>query len=201
MRAESEVAERQQYLSFVLRGGDYAVPILKVKEILQFEGFTPVPGTPASVRGVLNLRGSVVPVVDLGLKFGLGETAPSRFTCVLVVETELERERTLMGVLADSVREVTELGVGDIEEPPPFGTGVTIDWLLGMGKLEKGFMLLLDIDRVLASDEEDLVAAVRAAREAATAPPEGDEPSTVGTDTAPEPPGQPSSADTKPPVA
>jgi purine-binding chemotaxis protein CheW len=147
------VSERRQYLSFVLAGGDYAVPILKLKEILQYAGLTPVPGAPRAVRGVLNLRGSVVPVVDLAIRFGVGETAPSRLTCVLVVETTMGGEHALLGVLADSVREVLELGDEDIEPPPPFGTRVRLDHLVGMGKVGEGFVLLLDIDRVLAADD------------------------------------------------
>lgn len=146
-------AERRQYLSFVLAGAAYAVPILKVKEIIQYAGLTPVPGAPRAVRGVLNLRGSVVPVVDLAVRFGVGETVPTRLTCVLVVETVLGGEPALLGVLADEVREVLELGEDDIEPPPPFGAAVRLDHLCGMGRVEDGFVLLLDIDRVLAADD------------------------------------------------
>lgn len=147
------VSERRQYLSFVLAGGDYALPILKLKEILQYAGLTPVPGAPRAVRGVLNLRGSVVPVVDLAIRFGVGETAATRLTCVLVVETMIGGEHALLGVLADSVREVLELGDDDVEPPPPFGTRVRLEHLVGMGKVGDGFVLLLDIDRVLAADD------------------------------------------------
>jgi purine-binding chemotaxis protein CheW len=159
MSSASEVAERQQYLAFTLAGGDYAVGILKVKEILQYEEITAVPSTPRSIRGVLNLRGSVVPVVDLVVKFGLPETPVTKRTCVLVVETALDGVATVMGVVADAVSEVIELGADDIEEPPAFGTRVKVDYLVGMGKVGKRFVLLLDIDRVLSADERDLAAA------------------------------------------
>lgn len=163
MRNDTDATDRQQYLSFVLRESDYAVPIVKVKEILQYEGVTAVPGTPPSIRGVLNLRGRVVPVIDLGRKFGLGETAATRWTCVLVVEADVGGVVTPTGILADSVREVLDLVPDDIEPPPAFGTGVTVSWLTGMGKLDRRFVLLLDIDRVLAADEHDLAVALQAA--------------------------------------
>jgi purine-binding chemotaxis protein CheW len=126
---------------------------------------------PPSVRGVINLRGSVVPVIDLALKFGLPETGVTKRTCVLIVEVELEGERTVMGVMADQVREVLELGPEEIEPPPPFGTRVRVEFLKGMGKVGKGFALLLDLDRVLSADERAFAAeAARAEPPAATAP-------------------------------
>src|SRR6266568_866406 len=158
-------AVRAQYLSFSLRGTDYAVGILKVKEILQYEQTTRVPSTPRSVRGVINLRGQVVPVVDLAAKFGLGETEPTPFTCILIVEAVLEGTSTVVGIMADSVQEVIELGGDDVEPPPAFGTHVKIDFLLGLGKLGKRFVLLLDVDRVISADEKEF------AREVASAEP------------------------------
>ncbi len=158
-------AVRAQYLSFSLRGTDYAVGILKVKEILQYEQTTRVPSTPRSVRGVINLRGQVVPVVDLAAKFGLGETEPTPLTCILIVEAVLEGTSTVVGIMADSVQEVIELGGDDVEPPPAFGTHVKIDFLLGMGKLGKRFVLLLDVDRVISADEKEF------AREVASAEP------------------------------
>ncbi len=99
-----ELEERRQYLAFTLAGSDYAVGILQVKEILQYESVTRVPSVPPSVRGVINLRGSVVPVIDLAVKFGLAATPVTNRTCVLIVEAALEGERAVMGVLADAVR-------------------------------------------------------------------------------------------------
>src|SRR5512133_3725430 len=162
--AQTETAERAQYLSFSLRGTEYAVRILKVKEILQWESTTRVPSTPRSVRGVINLRGQVVPVVDLAAKFGLGETEPSRLTCILIVEALLEGAPAVIGVMADSVQEVIELGQDDVEPTPAFGTQVKVDFLLGVGKIGKRFVLLIDLDRVISADEKEF------AREVAAAP-------------------------------
>jgi len=162
-----EQSQREQYLSFELAGAEYGVGILAVKEILQYETITPVPSVPRSVRGVINLRGSVVPVIDLALKLGLGETAITKRTCVLIVEAIFDGERSVMGVMADQVREVLELGAEDIEPTPAFGTRVRVEYLKGMGKVGDGFALLLDLDRVLSADERSLLAEV--AREAAPA--------------------------------
>lgn len=168
----SDESTRTQYLSFSLRGTEYAVGILKVKEILQHEQTTRVPSTPRSVRGVINLRGQVVPVVDLAAKFGLGETATTRLTCILIVEALVEGTPTVVGVLADSVQEVIELGNTDVEPTPAFGTQVKVDFLLGVGKLGKRFVLLLDLDRVISADEREFAREVAAAApEAAAAPP------------------------------
>jgi purine-binding chemotaxis protein CheW len=164
--ADTETKDRVQYLSFSLRGTEYAVGILKVKEILQWEATTRVPSTPRSVRGVINLRGQVVPVVDLAAKFGLGETEPSRLTCILIVEALLEGTPAVVGVMADSVQEVIELGADDVEPTPAFGTQVKVDFLLGVGKIGKRFVLLIDLDRVISADEKEF------AREVASAPAE-----------------------------
>ena len=152
----TEPADRRQYLSFALAGSDYAVGILQVKEILQFETVTRVPSVPHSIRGVINLRGSVVPVVDLAVKFGLRETPVTKRTCVLIVEATVGEEHTVMGILADAVSEVLELSTHDVEAAPSFGTRVKVDYLLGMGKVGKGFVLLLDLDKVLSADEREL---------------------------------------------
>jgi purine-binding chemotaxis protein CheW len=164
--AETEV-KAPQYLSFTIAETDYGLPILAVKEILQHEETTPVPGTPASIRGVINVRGQVVPVVDLSVKFGKPETVPTKRTCILVVETGAGAERLTLGVLADAVNEVLELPVAEIEPPPTFGTNVRLDFLTGMGKVGKSFVLLLDADRVLTASEADLAAQVAAAESAA----------------------------------
>jgi purine-binding chemotaxis protein CheW len=177
--AETETTNRTQYLSFSLRGTEYAVGILKVKEILQYEATTRVPSTPRSVRGVINLRGQVVPVVDLAAKFGLGETEPSRLTCILIVEALLDGAPAVVGVMSDSVQEVIELGPEDIEPTPAFGTQVKVDFLLGVGKIGKRFVLLLDLDRVISADEREF------AREAAAgAIAAADAPADAGADAA-----------------
>lgn len=147
-----------QFLSFSVAGSDYGLPILKVREILSFEGATPVPGTPPSIRGVVNVRGAVVPVVDLAVKFGRGPTDATKRTCVLVVESVAGGESLTVGLLAAAVNEVVELAAGDVEPPPAFGTGVRVDHLLGLGKTPAGFVLLLDLERVLSASEAELAA-------------------------------------------
>lgn len=161
--AANEDGARTQYLSFSLRDTEYAVGILNVKEILQYEQTTRVPSTPRSVRGVINLRGQVVPVVDLAAKFGLGETTPGRLTCILIVEARIDGTPAVVGVLADSVQEVIELGKDDVEPTPAFGTQVRVDFLLGVGKIGKRFVLLLDLDRVISADEGEFAREVAAA--------------------------------------
>ncbi len=142
-----------QYLTFFTAGEEYAVNIGKVKEIVKYEAVTTVPNTPAWIRGVTNLRGTVVPVVDLAVKFGLAGSGISKFSCIIITEVLFQGEKLTMGVLADSVSQVIELSDGDIEETPPFGTRVKIEYLLGMGPLGKKFCLILDIDKVLSADE------------------------------------------------
>jgi len=142
-----------QYLTFFTAGEEYAVNIGKVKEIVKFEAVTTVPNTPTWIRGVTNLRGTVVPVVDLAVKFGLAGSGISKFSCIIITEVLFQGEKLTMGVLADSVSQVIELSDGDIEEAPPFGTRVKIEYLLGMGPLGKKFCLILDIDKVLSADE------------------------------------------------
>jgi purine-binding chemotaxis protein CheW len=151
-----EATERRQYLSFSLAGSDYAVSILQVKEILQYETVTHVPSVPPSIRGVINLRGAVVPVIDLAVKFGLAGTPITKRTCILIAEAAVSGERTVVGVMADAVREVLELGGEEIEPPPSFGTQVRVDYLVGMGKAGRGFVLLLDLDRVISAGEREL---------------------------------------------
>ncbi|MGB8930212.1 MAG: chemotaxis protein CheW, partial [Anaeromyxobacteraceae bacterium] len=156
--AGSPTEEKHQFLSFAIGDTHFGVPILKVKEILQYEGVTRVPGTPQSIRGVINVRGAVVPVVDLGVKFGHAAVGETKRTCVLVVETVTNGETLTLGVIADAVNEVIDLGEAEIEPPPAFGNGIRLDHVTGMGKLAKGFVVMLDIDRVLASSEVELAA-------------------------------------------
>ena len=142
-----------QYLTFYVAGEEYAVTILKVTEIIECVSLTHVPGTPSWIRGVLNLRGAVVPVVDLAVKFGLPETVLTRRTCVVMVEIEHDAERLVLGVMADSVHQVVELGPDQIQPPPSFGPRVRVDCIEGMGQNGSAFVVLLDIDRVLSSTE------------------------------------------------
>jgi purine-binding chemotaxis protein CheW len=150
--ADAEVA-RRQYLTFFLGGEEYGVPILRVRQIIELGAITRVPAAPACVRGVINLRGGVVPVADLAIRFGQPECVPTRFTCIVVVDVALDDELTLMGLMVDSVNQTMELADGDIEPPPSFGTQAGPELLLGMGKYGAKFVLLLDIDQALGSLE------------------------------------------------
>ncbi len=158
----NEVGDQTQYLTFHLAGEEYAVTILRVKEIIEYGTVTKVPSTPPSIRGVINLRGSVVPVVDLAAKFGLPESPVTRRTCVIIIEVTLDGDRTMMGVVVDAVGQVMDLAPQDIEATPAFGTRVRLDYLLGLGKVGKRFILILDIDRVLATNELLAAAALQA---------------------------------------
>ncbi len=153
MTTLQDATEQSQYLTFYLAGEEYAIGILQVKEILEYDTLTKVPQTPPSIRGVINLRGSVVPVVDLAAKFGLPPSPITKRTCIIIVEADLDGTRTVMGVLADAVSQVMDLTPEDIEAPPAFGTHVRVDYLQGMGKVGKKFVLLLAVDHVLAAAE------------------------------------------------
>jgi purine-binding chemotaxis protein CheW len=169
-----------QYLTFLTAGEEYAIGIVKVREIIEYEAVTTVPNTPIWIRGVTNLRGRVVPVVDLAVKFGLPASRISKFSCVIITEVMFQSENLTMGVLADSVCQVVDLSADKIEAPPPFGTRVKTEYLLGMGAMGKKFCLILDIDKVLSTDEllavtesvaDDSVAEARPIDVRADAPP------------------------------
>lgn len=142
-----------QYLTFHIGEEECGVSILQVKEIVGYRTTTAVPGTPPWIRGVINVRGSVVPVVDLAVKFGLEVRDVTKRTCVVIVDVEIDGELTAMGVVADAVDEVLDLRVEDIEDAPAFGTGVRVDYLQGLARIEDRFVLVLDIDKVLQADE------------------------------------------------
>ncbi len=146
-------AEHSQYLTFIIADEEYAVSIIRVKEIIQYDTLTKVPKTPRWIRGVINLRGGVVPVVDLAVKFGLPETVITSSACIVITEAEIHGELCVMGVLADAVSQVIELKPEDIEPTPAFGTRINVDYLVGMGKSGKKFVLMLDIDKVLSAEE------------------------------------------------
>jgi len=145
--------ELTQYLTFCLAEEEYAIGVLRVKEIIEYDTVTRVPSTPPWIRGVINLRGGVVPVVDLAVKLGLPERPVTRRTCIVIVEIDLDGERALMGVMADAVSQVVDIPPADIEPAPAFGTRVRVDYLKGMGRAGRKFVLMLDIDRALSTDE------------------------------------------------
>jgi len=149
----SEETNANQYLTFTLDQEVFGLEIGKVREVMDYTTLTKVPQTPDFMRGVINLRGSVVPVVDMRLKFGLPMTQRTVNTCVIIVEVELKGEKTLLGALADSVREVMDLGAGDIEPAPKIGTRLNTEFIKGMGKADEKFIILLDFDKVFSLEE------------------------------------------------
>jgi purine-binding chemotaxis protein CheW len=153
----ADITETTQYLSFKLDEEIFALDISKVREVLDFTTVTKVPKTPEFMRGIINLRGSVVPVVDMRLKFGMSETEKTVNTCIIIVETVLEGEKIMIGALADSVQEVFDLEADQIEPPPKIGTRLNIDFIKGMGKRDEEFVIILNIDEVFSADEIALV--------------------------------------------
>jgi len=151
--AAPEASRPAQYLGFSLAGESYAIELLRIREIIEHVPITRVPGMPPAVLGVINLRGRVVPVVDLAVKMGLGPRPITRWTCFVIVEGMMDGERTTLGLLADSVSEVLDLGPDDIEPPPAFGTRTPVHYLRGLGRQEQRFILLLDLDQLLSADE------------------------------------------------
>jgi purine-binding chemotaxis protein CheW len=151
------IIETTQYLTFKLDGEIFALDILKVREVLDFTSITRVPKTPDFMRGVINLRGTVVPVVDMKLKLGLPRTEKTINTCIIIVELELDGDMVVLGALADSVQEVIDLEPDNIEPPPRIGTGLKIEFIKGMGKRDDSFIIILDIDKVFSADEIALV--------------------------------------------
>jgi len=149
-----------QYLTFFMAGEEYAVGILQIREILELGPMTRVPAAPAYVRGVINVRGSVMPVIDIAVKLGLPETQVTRRTCVVIVEAAFTGETRVLGLLVDAVHQVIELSDADVEPPPSFGTQVLPSFLLGMARAEPKFVMLLDLDRVLTASEIEAVEAV-----------------------------------------
>ncbi len=153
----AEIIETTQCLTFKLEEEIFALDISKVREVLDFTAITKVPRTPEFMRGVINLRGSVVPVIDMRLKFGMTKTEQTVNTCIIIVEIHLDGETTVLGALADAVQEVIELGAGQIEPAPKIGTRLRTEFIRGMGKRDDRFIIILDIDRVLSADELALV--------------------------------------------
>ncbi len=152
-----DIPETSQYLSFKLDEEIYAFSINQVREVLDFTKVTKVPRMPAFMRGVINLRGGVVPVVDLRLKFDMDMTEKTVDTCIIIIEIDIEGETTILGTMADSVLEVMTLESKDIEPPPKLGTRVKADFIKGMGKKDEEFIILLDNDKVFSLEELDVV--------------------------------------------
>ncbi len=153
-QAVKAMADREgKFLTFSLAGEEYGIGILKIREIIGMMPITTVPQTPEFVKGVINLRGKVIPVVDLRLRFGMESIDYTERTCIIVVEISGEAGTVLIGVVVDSVSEVLNIKGEDIEDTPTFGTKLNTDYILGMAKMEGGVKILLDIDRVLSNEE------------------------------------------------
>lgn len=159
---ETDVALATQYLTFKLEEETFALDIAKVREVLDFTRVAKVPRTPDFMRGVINLRGNVVPVVDLRLKFGMSRTEKTANTCVIITEVSLDGEVVVLGCMADSVQEVLDLEPGQIRPPPRIGTRVNTDFIRGMGKHEEQFILILDIDKVFSTSDLAIAEGARA---------------------------------------
>jgi purine-binding chemotaxis protein CheW len=149
---QSGAALPSQFLTFMLGEDRYAVGILHIKEIIEYGSLATVPMMPDCVRGVINLRGAVVPVMDLSARFGRGQSVIGKRSCIVIVEAGGE-EKQVLGMLVDAVNAVVEIGGEDIEPAPSFGTRIRPDFIAGMGKYNGRFVILLDIERVLSSEE------------------------------------------------
>ena len=149
LRATAAADSPPQLLSFMLGTGTYALSILRIKEIIEYDKLTAVPMMPTAVRGVINLRGAVVPVIDIALRFGHAPTQAGRRTCIVIVETGGAERRQEVGLLVDAVNEVMDIAATDIEPPPAFGAHAPPGCIAGMGKTAAGFTIILDADSLL----------------------------------------------------
>ena len=150
---EAAAEQLQQYLTFVLSGEVFAMGILAIKEIIEYANLTEVPMMPEYVRGVINLRGSVVPVIDLSIRFGKESSSVTKRTCIVIIEIEASGERHVLGIVVDAVNAVLDIPASEIEPPPAFGARIRTDFIQGMGKVNGKFVILLDVNHTLAVDE------------------------------------------------
>ncbi len=151
--ARPEGGVGRQYLVFTLNSETFAIDILQIREIIEFGELTSVPMTPPTVRGVINLRGAVVPVIDLSARFGRGIARVGRRSCIVIVEVDTESGTQTLGVMVDGVNEVLEIPAADIEPAPAFGARIRTDFIAGMARIDDRFVILLDVSRVLSVDE------------------------------------------------
>jgi len=158
--AAQAAIEQKQYLTFMLGGEMFAIGILGIKEIIEYNGLTEVPMMPECIRGVINLRGAVVPVMDLSARFGRPMSTVTKRTCIIIVEIEAHGERQDMGVVVDAVNAVLEIPTSEIEAPPAFGSKIRTDFIEGMGKVNGKFVILLNVNQVLSVEDIDVLATV-----------------------------------------
>jgi purine-binding chemotaxis protein CheW len=142
-----------KYLTFALDKEEYAIEILKVNQIIRLQEITAIPKTPAFIRGVINLRGMIIPIIDLRRKFAMSQHADTDRTCIVVIQLRQEERSLNMGVVIDEVREVLEIRAGDIEETPEFGAGVDTQFIMGIAKTGKNVKMMLDIAKVLTASD------------------------------------------------
>jgi purine-binding chemotaxis protein CheW len=170
---QSVASNLSQCLTFVIGADTFALPLLKVREIIEYDVVTHVPRMPEWIRGVINLRGNIVPVIDLSVKFRQQPTTVGKQTCIVIADVQCENDPMVMGVIVDSVREVLEWGQDDIQAPPSFGTRLKADYLVGMAGSGSKFSLILDIDKILSLDELlELASTDDAVRETSSGDPE-----------------------------
>jgi purine-binding chemotaxis protein CheW len=149
----AQALNARQYLTFMLGGETFGIGILCIKEIIEYTGLTEVPMMPPSIRGVINLRGAVVPVLDLAVRFGKQPSDVTKKTCVVIVEIRTDDQRHVMGVVVDAVNAVLKIAENEIEPPPSFGAKIRADFIEGMGKVNGKFVILLNVGQVLSSEE------------------------------------------------
>lgn len=154
---DARSAEQTQYLTFMVAGEVFAIGILAIKEIIEYGAVTVVPMMPDCIRGVINLRGSVVPVMDLSARFGREPALVTKRTCIVIIEIEADGARQTLGVIVDAVNAVLDIPPSEIEPPPAFGTKIRTDFIQGMGKVNGKFVILLSVNRVLSLGEGDAV--------------------------------------------
>ncbi len=153
-------ADHTQYLTFMLGGEVFAIGILVIKEIIQYSGLTSVPMMPDFIRGVINLRGAVVPVMDLMARFGRQAGAVTKRSCIVIVEMDCGDEQQVIGVIVDAVNAVVDIAPSDIEPAPSFGARIQCEFIEGMGKIDGGFIILLNVNRVLSIEQIEAVGQV-----------------------------------------
>jgi purine-binding chemotaxis protein CheW len=155
LTAAAAAVEEKQYLTFMLGGEMFSINILCIKEIIWYANLTEVPMMPECIRGVINLRGAVVPVMDLSSRFGKPSTPVTKSTCIVIIEvqTQTEGERQNMGLVVDSVQAVLEIASSEIEQAPSFGAKIRPDFIEGIGKVNGKFVILLNVNRVLSMEE------------------------------------------------
>lgn len=160
VNSQNPLPDSVQHLSFRVRQARYALPIELVREIIEYDQVTTVPMMPECIHGVINLRGNVVPVLDLAARFGAELTVPGKRTCIVIIELQQDEQQQRIGLVVDAVDAVLDIEAADVEPAPPFGAGIRTDFIAGMARDEKGFTIMLDVRRVLSL--EDILAINRA---------------------------------------